>query len=46
MALVAQGGSALDSADFTQAALGVRQLMFLEKFGDEIGDAFAALEAA
>ncbi|MEO8408578.1 MAG: Fe-S protein assembly co-chaperone HscB [Oxalobacteraceae bacterium] len=38
-------GSALDSQDFTQAALGVRQLMFLEKFGHEIGDAFAALEA-
>ena len=43
---VARIGSALDSADFTQAALGVRQLMFLEKFGHEIGDAFAALEAA
>lgn len=43
---VARIGSALDSEDFTQAALGVRQLMFLEKFGHEIGDAFAALEAA
>ena len=44
-AQVAQIGSALDSADFAQAALGVRQLMFLEKFGQEIGDAFALLEA-
>lgn len=43
---VAQIGSALDSQNFTQAALGVRKLMFLEKFGHEIGDAFAALEAA
>ncbi|WP_025916520.1 Fe-S protein assembly co-chaperone HscB [Herminiimonas sp. CN] len=43
---VAQIGAALDAADFTQAALGVRQLMFLEKFGHEIGAAFAAHEAA
>ena len=42
---VAQIGTALDSEDFTKAALGVRQLMFLEKFGHEIGDAFAVLEA-
>ncbi|NMM36821.1 MAG: Fe-S protein assembly co-chaperone HscB [Glaciimonas sp.] len=42
---VARIGSALDGGDFTQAALGVRQLMFLEKFGHEIGDAFAVLEA-
>lgn len=40
-----QIGTALDAEDFTQAALGVRQLMFLEKLGHEIGDAFAALEA-
>lgn len=44
-AQVAQIGSALDSADFAHAALGVRQLMFLEKFGHEIGDAYALLEA-
>lgn len=43
---VAQIGAALDGSDFTQAALGVRQLMFLEKFGHEVGDAFAALDAA
>ncbi|MGV8891403.1 MAG: Fe-S protein assembly co-chaperone HscB [Burkholderiaceae bacterium] len=42
---VTQIGTALDSDDFTKAALGVRQLMFLEKFGHEIGDAFAVLEA-
>ncbi|MEO8599913.1 MAG: Fe-S protein assembly co-chaperone HscB [bacterium] len=42
---VAQIGTALDNAAFTKAALGVRQLMFLEKFGHEIGDAFAVLEA-
>ncbi len=42
---VEQIGTALDSEDFTKAALGVRQLMFLEKFGHEIGDAFAVLEA-
>ena len=42
---VARIGKALDSADFMQAALGVRQLMFLEKFGHEIGNAYAALEA-
>jgi molecular chaperone HscB len=45
-AQVAQIGSTLDSQNFAQAALGVRQLMFLEKFGHEIGDAFAALETA
>lgn len=42
---VAQIGTALESEDFTKAALGVRQLMFLEKFGHEIGDTFAVLEA-
>ena len=35
-----QIGAALDSADYHQAALGVRQLMFLEKFGDEVAAAF------
>ena len=33
-------GAALDGSDYQQAALGVRQLMFLEKFGDEVGVAF------
>lgn len=33
-----------DAADFAGAAQLVRQLMFLEKFGDEIGDAFALIE--
>jgi len=32
--------AALDGSDYHQAALGVRQLMFLEKFGDEVGAAF------
>ena len=35
-----QIGVALDGADYRQAALGVRQLMFLEKFGDEVAAAF------
>ena len=35
-----QIGAALDGQDFHQAALGVRQLMFLEKFGDEVTAAF------
>jgi molecular chaperone HscB len=35
-----QIGAALDGQDFHQAALGVRQLMFLEKFGDEVAAAF------
>ncbi len=35
----------LDAADFAAAAQLVRQLMFLEKFGGEIGDAFALIEA-
>jgi molecular chaperone HscB len=33
-------GMALDSADYREAGLGVRQLMFLEKFGDEVAAAF------
>jgi molecular chaperone HscB len=35
-----QIGAALDGQDFHKAALGVRQLMFLEKFGDEVAAAF------
>ena len=37
---LAQIGAALDSRDFAAAARGVRQLMFLEKFGDEVASAF------
>jgi molecular chaperone HscB len=37
---VAQIGKLLDANDFTQAAQGVRQLMFLEKFGEEIAHIF------
>ena len=33
-------GAALDGRHFAQAATGVRQLMFLEKFGDEVAAAF------
>jgi molecular chaperone HscB len=35
-----QIGAALDCQDYHKAALGVRQLMFLEKFGDEVAAAF------
>lgn len=38
-------GVLLDGEDFQQAAQYVRQLMFLEKFGEEISNAFAVLEA-
>jgi len=38
-------GALLDAQDFQQAAQYVRQLMFLEKFGEEIGNAFAVLES-
>ena len=38
-------GILLDAGDFQQAAQYVRQLMFLEKFGEEIGNAFAVLES-
>ena len=38
-------GVLLDAGDFQQAAQYVRQLMFLEKFGEEIGNAFAVLES-
>ncbi|TWC71419.1 Fe-S protein assembly co-chaperone HscB [Herbaspirillum sp. SJZ099] len=34
----------LDAGDYTQAAQLVRQLMFLDRFGGEIGDAFALIE--
>ena len=35
---------AFDAEDFTAAAKLVRQLMFLEKFGQEIGDVFAMID--
>jgi molecular chaperone HscB len=38
-------GTLLDARDFEKAAQLVRQLMFLEKFGNEIGNAFAVLES-
>ncbi len=37
--------SQLDAGQFQQAAQGVRALMFLEKFGDEVRFAFEAIEA-
>ena len=42
-ATVARVGELLDANDFTQAAELVRQLMFLEKFADEVARAFDAL---
>lgn len=41
---VAQIGTVLDAQDFTAAAQGVRQLMFLEKFGEEVQSVFEKLE--
>jgi molecular chaperone HscB len=35
----------LDDAQYATAGERVRQLMFIEKFGDEVGRAFEALEA-
>jgi molecular chaperone HscB len=43
--LLAQVGQQLDAADFQGAAQGVRSLMFLDKFGEEVQYAFEALEA-
>jgi molecular chaperone HscB len=42
---LAQVGSQLDAGDYQGAAQGVRALMFLDKFGDEVGRAFEALES-
>jgi molecular chaperone HscB len=42
---VAQIGTLLDAGNFDHAAQGVRQLMFLEKFGEEISRIAEALEA-
>lgn len=41
---IVQIGQALDAQDFTAAAQGVRQLMFLEKFGEEVQSVFEKLE--
>jgi molecular chaperone HscB len=35
----------LEQKQYEQAGEGVRQLMFLEKFADEVSQAFEALEA-
>ena len=42
---LAQVGKLLDAGDYQQAAQGVRALMFLDKFGDELHYAFEALES-
>ena len=42
---IEQIGSLLDSQDYEAAAKGVRQLMFLEKFGNEVHAVFEKLEA-
>ena len=41
---IEQIGSLLDANDFSRAAQGVRQLMFLEKFKEEIGHIFETIE--
>jgi molecular chaperone HscB len=43
-ARLAQVGQLLDAGEFQQAAQGVRALMFLDKFGDELHYAFEALD--
>ncbi|MET0265001.1 MAG: Fe-S protein assembly co-chaperone HscB [Duganella sp.] len=44
-AQLAQIAQHLDGQDFVQAAQGVRALMFLEKFGEEVRFAFDAIDA-
>jgi molecular chaperone HscB len=44
-ARLAQVGKLLDAGDYGQAAQGVRGLMFLDKFGDELHYAFEALDS-
>jgi molecular chaperone HscB len=44
-AQLAQIEQQLDASDFSAAAQGVRALMFLEKFGEEVRFAFEAIEA-
>lgn len=41
---IEQTGKLLDANDFAQAARGVRQLMFLEKFKEEIAHTFETIE--
>jgi molecular chaperone HscB len=41
---VAHVGELLDAGDYEAAAQGVRQLMFLEKFGNEVQSAFETIE--
>ncbi len=41
---IGQIGRLLDANDYVQAAQGVRQLMFLEKFKEEIGHIFETIE--
>src|SRR5690606_11578658 len=41
---LAQIGELLDAGDYAHAAQGVRQLMFLEKVGEEIGHVFETLD--
>jgi molecular chaperone HscB len=43
-AQLTQINAVLDTGDYHQAAQGVRQLMFLEKFGEEVSFAFEASE--
>ena len=43
-ALLAQVGEQLDAGDYEAAAQGVRSLMFLDKFGDEVQYAYEAIE--
>jgi len=43
--MLAAVASQLDAGDFNGAAQGVRGLMFLDKFGDEVQYAFEAIEA-
>jgi len=43
--MLEQVGRQLDAGDYQGAAQGVRALMFLDKFGDEVQYAFEALEA-
>jgi molecular chaperone HscB len=42
---LSQVGQLLDAGDYSQAAQGVRALMFLDRFGDDVQRAFEALES-
>jgi molecular chaperone HscB len=44
-AMLVTVGQQLDAGDYANAAQGVRSLMFLDKFGDEVQYAFEAIEA-